>query len=47
MTKLGSRLHCVQQIPYQSKKHSSAFLSSEGVNVFAWKDETEKEYLDN
>ena len=47
MTKLGSKIALCSANPLSVQEDIAAFLSSEGVNVFAWKDETEKEYLDN
>jgi adenosylhomocysteinase len=46
-TKLGSKIVLCSANPLSVQEDIAAFLSSEGVNVFAWKDETEKEYLDN
>ena len=46
-TKLGSKIALCSANPLSVQEDIAAFLSSEGVNVFAWKDETEKEYLDN
>ena len=46
-TKLGSKIALCSANPLSVQEDIAAFLSSEGVNVLAWKDETEKEYLDN
>lgn len=46
-TKLGSKIVLCSANPLSVQEDIAAFLSSEGVNVFAWKDETKKEYLDN
>ena len=42
--KLGSKIALCSANPLSVQEEIAAFLSSEGVNVLAWKDETEKEY---
>jgi adenosylhomocysteinase len=46
-TKLGSQVSLCSANPLSIQKDIAAFLSSKGVSVYAWKDETEREYFDN
>lgn len=45
--KLGSKVSLCSANPLSVQEDVAAFLLSEGVNVYAWKDETEREYSDN
>ena len=45
--KLGSKVTLSSANPLSVQEDIAAFLSSRGVKVYAWKDETEKEYFDN
>jgi len=45
--KLGSKVSLCSANPLSVQEDIAAFLSSKGVKVYAWKDETEREYLDN
>jgi adenosylhomocysteinase len=45
--KLGSKVSLCSANPLSVQEDVAAFLSSEGVRVYAWKDETEREYSDN
>ena len=45
--KLGSKVSLCSANPLSVKEDIAAFLSSKGVKVYAWKDETEREYFDN
>ena len=45
--KLGSKVSLCSANPLSVQEDIAAFLSSEGAKVYAWKDETEKEYFDN
>ena len=45
--KLGSKVTLCSANPLSVQEDIAAFLSSRGVKVYAWKDETEKEYFDN
>lgn len=45
--KLGSKISLCSANPLSVQEDVAAFLLSEGVNVYAWKDETEREYSDN
>lgn len=46
-TKLGSKVSLCSANPLSVQLDVATFLLSEGVKVYAWKDETEREYLDN
>jgi adenosylhomocysteinase len=46
-TRLGSQVSLCSANPLSVQEDIAAFLSSKGVNVYAWKDETEREYFDN
>jgi adenosylhomocysteinase len=45
--KLGSKVSLCSANPLSVQEDIAAFLSSKGVKVYAWKDETEREYFDN
>lgn len=45
--KLGSKVSLCSANPLSVQQDVAAFLLSVGVNVYAWKDETEREYSDN
>ncbi|HXW12582.1 MAG TPA: adenosylhomocysteinase [Nitrososphaeraceae archaeon] len=45
--KLGSKVSLCSANPLSVQEDIVAFLSSLGVKVYAWKDETEREYSDN
>jgi adenosylhomocysteinase len=45
--KLGSKVSLCSANPLSVQLDVATFLLSEGVKVYAWKDETEREYLDN
>lgn len=45
--KLGSKVSLCSANPLSVQLDVATFLLSEGVKVYAWKDETEHEYLDN
>ena len=45
--KLGSKVTLCSANPLSVQEDIAAFLSSRGVKVYAWKDQTEKEYFDN
>jgi adenosylhomocysteinase len=45
--KLGSKVTLCSANPLSVQEDIAAFLSSRGVKVYAWKDETEREYFDN
>jgi adenosylhomocysteinase len=45
--KLGSKVSLCSANPLSVQENIAAFLSSKGVKVYAWKDETEREYFDN
>lgn len=45
--KLGSKVSLCSANPLSVQQDVATFLLSEGVKVYAWKDETEREYLDN
>ncbi|HEY7227451.1 MAG TPA: adenosylhomocysteinase, partial [Nitrososphaeraceae archaeon] len=45
--KLGSKVSLCSANPLSVQEDIAGFLSSEGAKVYAWKDETEKEYFDN
>ena len=45
--KLGSKVTLCSANPLSVQEDIAAFLSSRGVKVYAWKDETESEYFDN
>jgi adenosylhomocysteinase len=45
--KLGSKVTLSSANPLSVQEDIAAFLSSRGVKVYAWKDETEREYFDN
>jgi len=45
--KLGSKVTLSSANPLSVQEDIAAFLSSRGVKVYAWKDQTEKEYFDN
>jgi adenosylhomocysteinase len=45
--KLGSKVSLCSANPLSVQEDVGAFLSSVGVNVYAWKDETDREYSDN
>lgn len=45
--KLGSKISLCSANPLSVQQDVAAFLLSVGVNVYAWKDETEREYSDN
>jgi adenosylhomocysteinase len=45
--KLGSKVTLSSANPLSVQEDIAAFLSSRGVKVYAWKDQTEREYFDN
>lgn len=45
--KLGSKVSLCSANPLSVQEDIAEFLSSQGVKVYAWKDETEREYSDN
>jgi adenosylhomocysteinase len=45
--KLGSKVSLCSANPLSVQEDIAAFLSSKGIKVYAWKDETEREYFDN
>jgi adenosylhomocysteinase len=45
--KLGAKVTLSSANPLSVQEDIAAFLSSRGVKVYAWKDETEREYFDN
>jgi adenosylhomocysteinase len=45
--KLGSEVTLSSANPLSVQEDIAAFLSSRGVKVYAWKDQTEREYFDN
>jgi adenosylhomocysteinase len=45
--KLGSKVSLCSANPLSVQQDVATFLLSEGVKVYAWKDETEREYSDN
>jgi len=47
MLRLGSKVSLCSANPLSVQEDIAAFLSSKGVKVYAWKDETEKEYFNN
>ena len=47
LIRLGSKVSLCSANPLSVQEDIAAFLSSKGVKVYAWKDETEKEYLNN
>ena len=47
MIRLGSKVSLCSANPLSVQEDIAAFLSSKGVKVYAWKDETEKEYFNN
>ena len=47
LIRLGSKVSLCSANPLSVQEDIAAFLSSKGVKVYAWKDETEKEYFNN
>jgi adenosylhomocysteinase len=47
LLRLGSKVSLCSANPLSVQEDIAAFLSSKGVKVYAWKDETEKEYFNN
>jgi adenosylhomocysteinase len=47
LIRLGSKVSLCSANPLSVQEHIAAFLSSKGVKVYAWKDETKKEYFNN
>jgi adenosylhomocysteinase len=45
--KLGSKVTLCSANPLSVQEDIAAFLSSKGVKIYAWKNETDSEYLDN
>ena len=47
LIRLGSKVSLCSANPLSVQEDISAFLSSKGVKVYAWKDETKKDYFNN
>ncbi len=47
LIRLGSKVSLCSANPLSVQEDIAAFLSSKGVKVYAWKDETENEYFNN
>ena len=47
LIRLGSKVSLCSANPLSVQEDIAAFLSSRGVKVYAWKDETKKEYFNN
>lgn len=47
LIRLGSKISLCSANPLSVQEDIAAFLSSKGVKVYAWKDETKKEYFNN
>ncbi|MGI8718940.1 MAG: adenosylhomocysteinase [Nitrososphaeraceae archaeon] len=47
LIRLGSKVSLCSANPLSVQEDIAAFLSSKGVKVYAWKDETKKEYFNN
>lgn len=45
LIRLGSKVSLCSANPLSVQEDIATFLSSKGVKVYAWKDETKKEYL--
>jgi adenosylhomocysteinase len=47
LIRLGSKVSLCSANPLSVQEDIAAFLSSKGIKVYAWKDETKKEYINN